>query len=135
MPVYYLNPRSTRRIRDHQSVQFNGGRRLPIDFQSDNDQFILRAAVPGLSADDLQIEILDDVLTLRVQPQVEETETKDESGRYLVREIRAGESMRRVCLPAPVNADKAEAKIENGLLTLRIPKADEVKPKKITVKA
>jgi len=135
MPVYYLNPRRVRRVRDQQSVQFNGGRRLPIDFHSDNEEFILQAAVPGLSADDLQIEILDDVLTLRVQPQVEESETKDENGRYLLREIRAGESMRRLCLPEPVDAEKAEAKIENGLLTLRIPKAEEIKPKKIAVKA
>ena len=91
--------------------------------------------MPGLSADDLQIEIMDDVLTLKIQPQVEEAEDHDETGRYLVREIHAGESVRRLCLPEPVDADKAEAKIENGLLTLRIPKAEEAKPRKIAVNA
>lgn len=132
MRTYYLVPKSHRRSFGSQPVSFNGGRRLPLDLEATSDEFVLTAEVPGLKADDLQIEILDDVLTLRAEMEQEEVEKR---GGYLLRELHRGSFVRSLRLPEPVEAEKAEAKVEDGLLTVRIPKSEEARPKEIKVKA
>jgi HSP20 family protein len=132
MSTYYLTPWNYRRMRSHRPLGFNGGRRLPLDVQSDGEEFVITAPVPGLKADDLQIEILDDVLTLRAETEQDEVEKR---GGYLLREIHRGSFSRSLRLPEPTDASKAEAKIEDGLLMVRIPKSEEARPKEIKVKA
>ena len=133
MTNYYLAPRAHRRFRMYPRVHSNGGRMLPLDVQVEDEQYVITAAVPGFEAEDVHIEILDDVLTLRVETQHEEVE-ENGNGKYMMREIKRGSFSRSLRLPHPADASKAEAKIEKGLLTVRIPKTEEARPKKIEVK-
>jgi HSP20 family protein len=111
---------------------FNGGRRVPLDVRADNEAYVITAELPGLKPDELKIDILEDVVTLRGEPSAEE----NGDGEALWREIPELSSFsRRLRLPEPVQAEGAEASLENGLLTLRIPKAEAVRPKSIEVKA
>ncbi len=131
MTTWYLTHYRSPLVRCYEPTGFNGGRRLPVDVRADDEAYVITAAVPGLKAEDLKIEVLEDVITLRG-----EIRAADEGNDgYLRRELRAGEFQRSLRLPNPLDASKAEASIENGLLTLRIPKADEARPKTIKVKA
>ncbi len=129
--TYYMVPRGSRKFRHYQPVRFNGGRRLPVDVHVDSEEYVITAAVPGLLVEDLKIEILDDIVTLSGEVASEES---DEEG-MLLHEISYGSFTRSLRMPDPLDAEKAEAQIENGLLTVRIPKSEEAKPKTIEVKA
>ncbi len=132
MTSYYLTrPMHFHRALGYAPQGFNGGRRMPVDVTSDNDAYVIRAAVPGLKPEDVEIQIHDDIVLLRGTSKAEEAEERD----YLMREMIPGDFERRLRLPEAVNASKAEATIENGLLTLRLPIAEEAKPKTITVRA
>jgi HSP20 family protein len=128
---YYMVPGRTARPHMVRNVEFNGGRRIPVDVHADSDEFVITAMVPGLTADDLEVEILDDVVSLRAEIKPEE----NGDGEYLLRERAFGRFARSLRLPDPVDASKVDASVENGLLKLRIPKAEEAKPKKISIKA
>lgn len=112
----------------------NGGSAygLDLDVEARNDAFVVHANVPGLKPEDIQIEIVDNTLTLRGEFKAE---TKNEDKNYLLMERSYGSFSRSIALPTAVNAAKAEASVENGVLTLRLPKADEAKPRTIAVKA
>lgn len=127
----YRRPRFSRRLRRHYPLGFNGGTRLPVDIHVENDEFILTAPVAGLKPEDLKIEILDDVLTLSGEVRSE----SNGDGDYLLREIHYGEFSRSFRLPSSVEAEGADAKVEDGILTIRLPKVEEERPKKIEVKA
>jgi len=114
-----------------QPTGFNGGRRYPMDIRSEEDAYVLTAALPGIRSDDLNIEIKEDILSLQAHIVSEEQE---EARNYLLREIGEIALDRRFRLPDPVKAEKAEARMENGMLTLRIPKAEEARPRQIKVK-
>jgi HSP20 family protein len=131
MTTYYMVPRRYSRVRSYQPVGFNGGRRVPVDVHANDDEYVITASVPGLKPEDLHVEILDDVVTLRSE--IAEEENGD--GKFLLREMGVGPFRRSLQLPVPVDSDKAKAKVENGLLTVRIPKAEEVRPKEIKVKS
>ena len=117
---------------------FNGGRvwRPALDIVENDDAYIVQAALPGLSSDDITINVENDVLTLSAENSSEDTSEEVESNeRYLLRERHYGSLRRSVRLPANVDAAKAEATVENGVLTLTLPKREEAKPKSIEVKA
>lgn len=103
-----------------------------VDMYQTDDEVVLKAVLPGIKPGDLNISVTGDVVTLRGSV-ADEAERK-EATTYL-RERRAGEFSRSLPLPATVVADKARAEFENGVLTLTLPKAEEVRPKTITVKA
>lgn len=103
--------------------------RLPVDVQSDADKYIVRAFIPGIRSEDLDIQIVDDQVTIKGIFQSE----KPESSNLLARELPEGEFSRTFTLPDQLNAPKAEAKLKDGILTLSIPKAEEAKPKTIKV--
>lgn len=105
---------------------------LPIDMYQTNDDVVVRAVVPGFRPDQVQIHVTGDVLTIRGEPQ-QEQENKDRA--WHIREHRLGSFERSVALPVPVVSDKAAAEFENGVLTIILPKAEEVKPRTITIKA
>ena len=132
MTTYYLAPRRFRRINRYQPVGFNGGRRLPVDVHADDEGYVIVADVPGLKAEDISIEILDDVVTLRGEINAE---AEHEDAKYLLRELPHGEFGRSLRLPASLDHAAAEAKVEDGVLTVRIPKSEEARPKEIEVKA
>jgi HSP20 family protein len=99
---------------------------LPANVRDEADAFVLTTLVPGLQADDLTINILEDVVSIEGEYKQEETE-------YLMRELPSGKFRRSLRLPAAVDPDKAEAKITDGVLTLRLPKAESALPKKIKI--
>jgi len=103
-----------------------------VDIFDRADAIVLRAELPGLSAEDIDIEVDDSVLTLRGERRFEDTV---EEGRYYRLERAYGHFQRSVTLPQGVKADEISATFDQGVLTVRVPKADEVKPRKITVAA
>jgi HSP20 family protein len=102
--------------------------RLAVNVRDEDESFVLTALVPGLKADDLTINILEDVLTIEGKFEQDENE-------YLLRELPAGNFRRSLRLPAAVAADKVEAKITDGVLALRLPKAESARPRKIKITA
>jgi HSP20 family protein len=103
-----------------------------IDMYQTDDEIVVKAALPGIKGDEVQINITGEVLTLKGEVKHEE-EKKEKA--WHIREQRYGSFERSVVLPTDVVADKAKAEFENGILTITLPKADEVKPRTITVKA
>lgn len=103
---------------------------LPLDVYTTNDAVVIRASVPGAKPDDVEITIEGDTVTIRG-----EIKAPQEEGTFLLQEQRYGQFSRSIELALPVQADKAEAKFEHGVLTLTIPKAEEIKPKVIKVKS
>jgi len=100
-------------------------------YQTDND-VVVKAALPGLKANDVQINVTGEVLTIRGEMKHEE-EQKERA--WHIREHRWGSFERSIALPTDVVSEKAQADFDNGILTITLPKAEEVKPKTITVKA
>ena len=114
------------------SVRDGGWSTPAVDmYQTDND-VVVKAALPGFKADDVQINVTGDVLTIRGDLKHEE-EQKEKS--WHIREQRWGSFERSIALPTDVVSDKAQADFDNGILTITLPKAEKVKPKTITVKA
>ena len=105
---------------------------LALDVAEKGEVFTVKASLPGISPDDLNVTLEDNVLT--IQGETKEDETIEENS-YHIRERRYGSFRRSVRFPVPVEGDKVEANFENGVLTLSIPKAEAMKPKRITVKA
>lgn len=103
-----------------------------IDMYQTDDEVIVKATLPGLKPEQVQINVTGDVLTIKGEVQQEE-ETKAKT--YHIRERRWGSFERSVMLPSGVVADKAKADFENGVLTVSLPKAEEARPKTISVKA
>ena len=104
--------------------------RLPLDVRTTPDEFLVEAALPGIAPEDVDITVEHNTLTIRAEDRSERTE--DEKG-WVVREISRGSVMRTVTLPTGLEADKAEATFEHGVLSLRIPKAEQVKPRQIRI--
>ena len=101
-------------------------------YQTDNE-VVVKAAIPGVKTDDVQINVTGEVLTIKGETK-EKEEVKEEKA-YHLREQRWGSFERTIALPTDVIADKAKAEFENGILTITLPKAEEVRPKSITIKA
>lgn len=103
-----------------------------VDMYQTDDEVVVKASIPGFKAEDVQINVTGEILTLRGEVKHEE-EKQDKA--WHLREQRWGSFERALALPTDVVADKAKAEFENGILTITLPKAEEVKPKTITVKA
>lgn len=102
---------------------------FPLDIKDSNEAFEITAVLPGVSADDLNIQIANDTLTIQGELKIE----YDEQATYLLRERTAGRFMRSLQLPEAVDSGKVEATLKDGILTLRVPKAEEARPKSIKV--
>lgn len=102
-----------------------------VDMFETENEVVVKAALPGIKAEEVDINVTGEVLTLKGETH-EET---DENGKsFHIREQRWGQFERSIVLPTAILADKAKAEFEDGILTVTLPKADEVKPKTITVK-
>jgi HSP20 family protein len=104
---------------------------LAVDVYETDDDVVVKSAIPGIKPEDIDISLTGDTLTIKGETKFEE-EVKEES--YIQREIRYGSFSRTVTVPVPVVADKADAEFEDGVLTLTLPKAEEIKPKSIKIK-
>jgi HSP20 family protein len=100
-------------------------------YQTDND-VVVKAALPGFKAEEVQINVTGEVLTIKGEMNREE---EQQEKAWHIREQRWGSFERSVALPTDVVSEKAQADFDNGILTITLPKAEEVKPKTITVKA
>ena len=109
-----------------------GAGALAVDMYETDDAIIVKSAIPGIKPKDLDVSIVGDTLTIKGETKSEE-EVKEEH--YIRRERRHGSFCRSLAIPLPIVTDKAEAEFEDGVLTLTLPKAEEVKPKAIKVSA
>ena len=103
---------------------------IPLDAVEEGDDLLVRASVPGVKPEDIEVTIEDGILSIKGQTK-EEHEVKE--GEYLMRERRSGSFHRSVRLPDTVDADKAETGYENGVLTIKLPKVEAKKAKRLEV--
>jgi len=104
---------------------------LALDLYETENDLVVEASLPGVSADQVDISVIGNTLTIKGE--MEHEEEKEEEGKYYFRERRYGAFQRSVNLPVEVNADAAEATFEDGVLRLTLPKAEEAKPKRIAL--
>lgn len=114
--------------------ELSAARAFPMDIRESDDkqQYILEANVAGFKPEEIEITSSGDTITIHAAKKGEE---KTEKAGYVRRERYVGEMSRTVTLPSHIDADKIQATCDQGVLTLRIPKAEEAKPKQIPVKA
>ncbi|HXK33468.1 MAG TPA: Hsp20/alpha crystallin family protein [Dehalococcoidia bacterium] len=111
----------------------NGGEAyFPVDLYETNDEVVVKASLPGVKPEDIDISVTGQVLTLKGESK-EEHEEKAQN--YYRRERRSGSFVRQLQLPTDVEPDRAEAVFEHGVLRLTLPKAEAVKPRTIKVQA
>jgi HSP20 family protein len=133
--TFYLHPYPYRQMA-RRAMQ-NGERTLGINIREEEDAYILSALVPGLKAEDLNIQVLEDVLRIQGEykqgtPHSGSVDKADEQD-YLVRELPSGSFTRTLRLPSVIDADHVEAKIADGVLTLTLPKAESARPRQISI--
>jgi HSP20 family protein len=102
-----------------------------MNVTEDKDNYYIRAELPGIKADELDMSVTADTLSLSGERKIP---AEDEKAQYHRREREAGRFSRIITLPAQVDAGKAEAHCADGVLTVVLPKAEEAKPRQITVK-
>jgi HSP20 family protein len=120
----FITPRTWRTIA-------NGDGITPaVDVHATDDEIVVTASLPGVKSEDVEITLTGQSLTLRGELKADEAIEPD---RYLFRERRFGTFSRSFELPVRVQSEKADASFADGVLTLRIPKAEEVKPRQIRI--
>jgi HSP20 family protein len=103
---------------------------IHMDVYQTKDELVVKAAVPGVEPKDLDISITGDTLTIRGESKADQMEGAE----YLLQERHYGSFSRTLTLPVALDSKKADASFENGVVTIRIPKAEEARPKAIKVK-
>jgi HSP20 family protein len=104
---------------------------MPVDVYELDDDVVVKASVPGLTPDELTVDVEQQSVTLHGKPKTEEN-----SGmRPLLQERRIGSFTRTFTLPVPVEADKVQAELSDGVLSLIVPKSEAIKPRKITIQS
>ncbi|MBU0512401.1 MAG: Hsp20/alpha crystallin family protein [Chloroflexi bacterium] len=127
--TFYIQPYPYRRMSRRMAAMNGGSSRehfLNVNVRDEEDTFVLSALVPGLKADDLNIQVLEDVVRIEGEFQANEED-------YLLQELPSGSFHRALRMPSEIDANKVEAKITDGVLTLRLPKAESARPKKIKI--
>jgi HSP20 family protein len=104
-----------------------------VDLYETEQEYVVKLAAPGLKPDNFEITLQQNTLT--IQGRTHEEEQPQEGTRYYLREQRFGEFVRTIRFPTQVDADKVQASLANGILTIRVPKAEAAKPKRISVEA
>jgi len=103
---------------------------LPLDVAENEGSYIIHASIPGIDPEDIDVSISDNIVTIRGELT---GENNDESDRYVLRERRMGSFTRSVSFPMAVDAEHVEASCSNGVLTLRLPKAENARPRRINI--
>ena len=103
----------------------------PLDVVADGDDFVVRASLPGVAPENIQVSIEDNVLTIRGETA---SHFENTEGNYLMRERRSGSFHRSLRLPDTVDQDNAEPRYEHGVLTITLPKAEARKARQFDVK-
>jgi HSP20 family protein len=105
----------------------------PLDVYESRDRFVVAVELPGIEPDDVEVSVEDSTLTIRGQRELFYKDASDDGFRRIER--RYGQFTRTLTLPATADAEKVEASFDKGVLTIEVPKREEAKPRKITVKA
>jgi HSP20 family protein len=127
--TFYIQPYPYRHMYRRMAALNGGSSRehfLNVNVRDEEDSFVLSAMVPGLKADDLNIQVLEDVVRI-------EGEFNSNEEEYLLNELPSGSFRRILRMPTEIDSEKVEAKIADGVLTLRLPKAESARPKKIKI--
>jgi HSP20 family protein len=103
---------------------------FPIDLSDKEGEITVKAVLPGIKPDNVELTVSEGVLTIRGEAREEASEEKEN---FYRREIRYGSFARSIPLPTRVNQEQAQAEFKDGILTVHLPKADEVRPKTIPV--
>jgi len=111
-------------------LEADSGLGLSLDVVEHEDEYLVKASLPGVKLEDVELTFMDNTLTIKGEIKAEE-ESKEH--RYHLRERRYGSFQRSVTLPSGIDADKIEADYDAGVLTVHLPKLEEVKPKRITI--
>lgn len=101
-----------------------------INLTEDADRFFIRAELPGVSADEVELQATAKNLTIAGERKID---SEDEGVRYHRREREAGKFSRIIALPTEIDSKRIEANLKDGILTIRIPKAEAVKPRQISI--
>jgi len=109
------------------------GMMAPLDvYETDND-IVLKAAVPGLKPEDIDVTITGDVLTIKGE--FKQEEPQEQRKNYLRQERKYGSFVRTLTLPTSIDTNQVTATFDNGVLTLTMPKTEDVKPKSVKIQA
>jgi len=103
---------------------------LPLDVSETENEFVVKASVPGVKPEDVQITVQGDMLVIRGESK---SEGQKQGEHWHLRERRSGSFQRSLSLGTAVDADKAQAHYEHGVLTLTLPKAEETRPRQIKI--
>lgn len=106
-----------------------GPQAFPVDIYQTQDELVIKAQLPGVTPDALNISVLGDTVTIRGEVRPDERQGRG----YLRQELPHGAYERSFSLPMPVDANAASAKLEHGILTLTLPKLEAAKPRQIRV--
>lgn len=104
---------------------------MPLDLYETENGYVVQMAAPGLTAENFDVTLEQNVLTIRGEIAAQ----GGENVRYHLRELRSGSFGRSLQFPTPVNADAVEAHLQNGLLTIEVPKAEAARSRKIAITA
>lgn len=103
---------------------------LAIDAYQTEDEIVIKAPIAGVQANDLEVAVTDEMVTIKGERQDEHSQTRDN---YFSQECYWGTFSRSYVFPVAVDADKAEAALKNGLLTVRVPKLEKTRARSLTV--
>lgn len=117
---------------DGSLIQREDANLLAVDMTSDDKHIIVRTALPGFSEDEVNVDVRGNVLNITAESK---TEREDQQANWHLREMRCGKFARSILLPEEVASDRADALLENGILTIKLPKQKPNPIQKIAVKA
>ena len=103
---------------------------LAVDVKADEEAYTISALIPGIEADEINVEILKNTVSIRGEFNDDEENEKDN---YLVSELPVGRFRRELTMPTAMDSSKADASLKNGVFTLRVPKAEIDRPKMIKI--
>jgi HSP20 family protein len=103
-----------------------------INITENKDGFVVRAELPGMKADEIDISVTGDTLSISGERKIS---AESEDAKYHRKEREAGKFNRIVNMPSQINTEKVEASSMDGILTIVLPKSEETKPKQITIKS
>ncbi|GAC1563127.1 MAG: Hsp20/alpha crystallin family protein [Herpetosiphon sp.] len=114
-----------------QSSGRNQSLSMPLDISETANEFVVEVALPGMKPEDVDITLQDNVLT--ISGETRQSQHHGEKPNYHRGERRFGRFARSISLPTQIQSDQVKATLEHGILRLELPKAEAVKPRKITV--
>lgn len=130
-PTFNRTQRMLRRMMESEFNQADSGIGFPIDVKAGDEEYVFTALIPGINEEDLNVQVVNNTVTI----EGERKDDREEEGQYLFKERQFGKFCRSIALPEPLDAAKAKATFENGVLTLHIPKSEQSKPKSIKINA